>query len=189
MSAARCLRPAPTLGLVSSLVAASMAVASPAQAQDEDDERLERRRRQARLRDPQGSVLVGVTGGASFSSEFSYGTIGAHAGYAVLTGVVPGIRGNIFFGDLSGGELAATAWLTPPLAFPVVPFAVGELGWAWQSFSNQSFNGALLGVGGGLHFGEPTDRFNLRAGVIYRYYDIQGGTDYWSPLIIAMFRF
>lgn len=143
----------------------------------------------SRIRDPQGSVLVGVSGGASLSDGFNYGTVGAQVGYAVVHGVVPGVRGNVFFGDLTGGELAATLWLTPPIAFAVVPFAVGEIGYAWQNFNDQSFDGALFGVGGGLHFGEPSDRFNLRAGVIYRYYDIAGGDGYISPLVIASFRF
>jgi len=141
------------------------------------------------LRDPRGSVIVGVTGGGSFSSNFSYGVIGAHVGYAVLTGVVPGARGAVFFGDLSGGEGAATLWLTPPLELPIVPFLVGEIGYASQSFSGESFSGALFGAGGGVHLGEPQQRFNARVGLIYRYYDLGGGFDYFSPIVMLSFRF
>jgi hypothetical protein len=155
---------------------------------DDAARRAAQKRRRAQLRDPQGSVLVGVTGGASFSSNFNYGTLGAHVGYAVLNGVVPGIRGAFFFGDLTGGEFAGTLWLTPPLALPIVPFAVGEIGYASQSYRNITVDGALYGAGGGLHFGSPADRFNLRAGVIYRYYD-GDDSDYWSPLLVFSFRF
>jgi hypothetical protein len=139
--------------------------------------------------DPQGSVQVGLTGGGSFSSDFNYGIIGASVGYAVFTGVVPGLRGAGFFGDLTGGEIAGTLTLTPPIVFPVVPFVMGEIGHAWQNFNDQSFRGLLAGGGGGIHLGQPTDRFTVRAGVIYRYYDLAGGQGYISPILSAGIRF
>lgn len=153
------------------------------------NERAARQRRLAQLHDPRGSLIVGVSGGGSFSSGFNYGIVGAHVGYAVLTGVVPGVRGAVFFGDLTGGETAAMVWLTPPLALPVVPFAVGEIGYAWQNYPTANFDGALFGAGAGVHLGQPQDRFNMRAGVIYRYYDLGGGFDYWSPILMLSFRF
>lgn len=146
-------------------------------------------RRPSRLRDPQGSILVGLTGGASFSSRFTYGAVGLQAGYAVLTGVVPGVRGTVFFGDLTGGELAGTLWLTPPIDFVVVPFAVGEVGYVWRNFDGFSQQGPLYGAGGGIHFGQPGDLFNLRAGLIYRYLDVEPGEGTISPLVVASLRF
>ena len=141
------------------------------------------------LRDPQGSILVGVSGGASFGSEVQYGSIGVQGGYAVVTGVVPGLRTTFLFGDLSGGEVVGTVWLTPPLSFAVVPFAVLEAGYAWQSFRGADADGAVYGVGGGLHLGRPRDVFNLRAGVIYRYYDFGVQRDVVAPIVVGSFRF
>lgn len=141
------------------------------------------------LRDPEGSILVGVSGGGQFSDEFNYGTVGLSFGYAVIDGVVPGVRGNIFFGDLTGGELAATLWLTPPLRGPVVPFVVGEFGHAWQNFNDVELTGLLYGAGAGLHLGSPGDSITARAGLIYRYYDIGNGQSAFSPIISFGFRF
>ena len=139
-------------------------------------------------RDAQGQVLFGVNGGYAFGNGAQFGSAGIHVGYAVVTGVVPGIRANVFFGDLSGGQVVGTLWLTPPLAYVVVPFGVGEVGYVWQNLDGISSNGMLYGVGGGLHLGRPTDRLGLRAGVIYRVFDA-GGDGYFSPLAVASFRF
>lgn len=141
------------------------------------------------VHDPEGSVVVGLSGGASFGSELSYGSAGVFAGYAVLDGLVPGARGMVLFGDLSGGEVASTLWWTPPIEAPVVPFVLGEIGYAWQSAFDRDLEGPLYGVGGGIHLGEATAQFNLRAGVVYRYYDLGAGDGYLSPLLIAGFRF
>ncbi len=145
--------------------------------------------RVSNLRDPQGSLLVGITGGATFASGVQFGTVGVHVGYAVLTGVVPGIRGNVFFGGLSGGQVVGTLWLTPPINLVVVPFGVAEAGYVWQNINDQPSNGAVYGVGGGVHLGRPTDRLAVRAGVIYRYFNIDGGEGYISPIIIGSLRF
>jgi hypothetical protein len=158
-----------------------------ASAADEAARRAAKQRRLSRLHDPRGTVLLGVSGGASFSSNFNYGIVGAHVGYAALTGVMPGVRGAVFFGDLTGGEFAGMLWLTPPLALPVVPFAVGEIGYASQSPPDA--DGMLFGAGAGLHLGEPQARFNMRAGFIYRYYDLGGGFDTWNPILMLSLRF
>lgn len=141
------------------------------------------------LHDPRGSVEVGLSGGGSFGENFSYGVIGASVGYAVLTGVVPGVRGAVFFGDLTGGEVAGTATLTPPVRWPVVPFVIGEVGHAWQEFGASSDSGVLLGVGGGVHLGRPGDRIALRGGLIYRYYDLFSGQSYIAPIVSLGIRF
>ncbi len=146
-------------------------------------------RSQSRLRDPQGTILIGISGGVSTQSDTTFGSVGGHVGYAVITGIVPGVRGNGFFGDLTGGEVAGTLWLTPPLDFSVVPFAIGEIGYTWRELDGASSNGAIYGAGGGLHFGRPTSAWSVRAGVVYRYYDFEGdGQGFFSPLVAASFR-
>jgi hypothetical protein len=88
---------------------------------------------------------------------------GAQVGYAVLTGVMPGIRGLIITGDGVAGELAASLTLTPPLALYLVPFAVAEVG---RRFDDQ---GAwLYGAGLGAYLGEPESRIGLQAGWMFR---------------------
>lgn len=126
---------------------------------------------------------------ASSGTASNYFSVGASLGYAVVNGVVPGIRGAVFFGDLTGGELAATLWLTPPVEWPVVPFAVGEFGHAWQTVSDVEQTGLLYGGGAGLHLGSPADSIAVRAGVMYRYYDIGDGQGTFSPIISFAFRF
>jgi hypothetical protein len=161
--------------------AALLARAPPASAEEEEAPR--------RLRDPQGSVLLGLTGGLALSSDFTYGSVGAQAGYAIFDGVVPGLRGNIFFGDVGGGEAAATLWLTPPIDFVVVPFVAGELGYAARELDDDTaFDGAMYGLGGGVHLGRADEPFALRAGVIYRYYDFGAGDGTISPLVVASLR-
>ena len=145
--------------------------------------------RPSKYRDPQGALLIGITGGASIGSGLRYGSAGGHIGYAVVTGVVPGVRGTAFFGDLSGGEVVGTLWLTPPLSARMVPFAVGEVGYVWQEVGSVKTSGAIYGVGGGFHFGRPTAGVAVRAGVVYRYLDFAGGGGFVSPLLAGSFRF
>ena len=139
-------------------------------------------------RDAQGQILFGLNGGYGFGNGVQFGSAGVHFGYAVLTGVVPGVRANVFFGGLSGGQVVGTLWLTPPVSFAVVPFAVGEIGYVWQDIGGVTSNGTLFGVGGGLHLGRPTDRLGIRAGAIYRVFNADGD-GYFSPLAVASFRF
>ncbi|MEL7372435.1 MAG: hypothetical protein AAFN74_26160, partial [Myxococcota bacterium] len=140
----------------------------------------------SRLRDPQGEILFGLVGGYTSVNGSSFGTAGVHLGYAALTGVVPGIRGTFFFGDLQGGQVVGTLWLTPPLDWAVVPFAVGEVGYVWQSVNGIESNGRLFGAGGGLHVGRRDNAFSLRAGVVYRVVD--GTEGYYSPMVVGSFR-
>ena len=162
---------------------------SPPPAPDAEPEVDQARaRRRSNYRDPMGSILLGITGGASVGSGVQYGNVGVQIGYAVLTGVVPGIRGTGYFGGLTGGEVVGTLWLTPPLELSVVPFAVGEIGYVWQEVNSISTNGALYGAGGGLHFGRPTSSLQIRAGVVYRFFDFGGGSGFVSPLVVGSFR-
>ncbi len=140
------------------------------------------------LRDPQGTLLLGVNGGYGVGGGTQFGSIGVHAGYAFITGVVPGVRADYFFGDVSGGQVIGTLWLTPPLRLAVVPFAVGEIGYVWQDQGSVSTSGVLYGAGGGLHLGRPGDRISVRAGAIYRVFG-EGGDGFFSPLVVASFRF
>ena len=138
------------------------------------------------LRDPQGEILFGINGGYTVGNGVQFGSAGVHFGYAALTGVVPGVRANLFFGDVTGGQVVGTLWLTPPFALTVVPFGVGEVGYVWQTIDSESTNGVLYGVGGGLHVGRPYDSLSLRIGAIYRVFN--DGDGYFSPLVLASFR-
>jgi len=93
---------------------------------------------------------------------------GLGLGYAVITGIVPGVRGQVLAGDGPvGGEAAGTLTLTPPISLYLVPFGLGEVGYRWDG----DFTGFMWGAGGGLYIGEPTDRFAIQAGYIYREID------------------
>lgn len=118
----------------------------------------------AAYRSPSGSVAIdggfGVgAGGGATRFLFDLG-----AGYAVLTGVVPGVRGALAVGPELGGALAATLTLSLPIETYVVPYVVGELGgqldgdglgWTW-------------GAGGGLFVGDPGFAFSIRIGWMFR---------------------
>ncbi|MGF1511206.1 MAG: hypothetical protein ACFB9M_17065 [Myxococcota bacterium] len=137
------------------------------------------------VHDPQGSVVVGVTFGASFTRDRELFSAGGQVGYSVVDGLVPGIRGLGFFGDIDGGEILGTLSYTPPLQAPVLPFVVGEGGHRWES----DIRGAIAGGGGGLHLGSPGSRFGLRAGVVYNRFFAAGGIDIIRPLVLFSFRF
>ncbi len=123
-----------------------------------------------KLRNPQGSVVVqGLAGMSSGGGQFS-ALIGLGLGYAIFTGVVPGIRGALFLGDVFGGEILATATLSPPLEGSVVPFVSGEVGHRWES----GLRGLIYGVGGGLFLGDPAGSYGLQLGVMYRVWEWGG---------------
>ncbi len=135
---------------------------------------------------PQGSFLLGLSGGASFSRNASVFAIGASTGYAVFHGVVPGVRGVVFFGDYAAGETAGTLLLTPPLGWVAVPFVGTEVGYRWEP----ALDGPLLGVGVGLFVGRPDDSVNVQAGWMFRrfWHDL-GSADISGPVISLSIRF
>lgn len=138
------------------------------------------------VHNPQGSFLLGVSGGASFSRNTSVFAIGASAGYAVLHGLVPGVRGVVFFGDFEAGETAATLLFTPPLGWVAVPFVATEAGYRWEP----SADGPLLGVGFGVYVGRPSDHVNVQAGWMFRRFWYEtGSADISGPVISLAIRF
>jgi hypothetical protein len=137
------------------------------------------------VHDPQGKVLVGGSAGVTVRDGSTAGTIGLQVGYAVIDGLVPGIRGMVLFGDFGGGELAGTLFYTPPVTWPVVPFVTAEVGNRWE----ESTSGPLLGGGGGLHLGSPAARFGVRAGVVYNRWFVLGGIDIIRPMALVSVRF
>lgn len=132
-------------------------------------------------RNPTGSIVFGGIVGAAVGNRGTAFVLGASFGYAVVTGVVPGIRGVAVAGDGFGGELAATLLLTPPLDWPVLPFVVGEGGHRWD----RDFSGFIYGGGGGLFIGSPRSRVGLQVGWIVRRFAIHDGptVDASGPLI------
>lgn len=119
-----------------------------------------------RSRYGQGSMLVSLGLGLEVGNQRTRAAASASFGYAVLDGVVPGLRGMVVFTDPAAGELAPNLFLTIPVDFPVLPFAYGEVG--------RRFDGAggawLLGGGGGLQFGYPRSPFGLQVGWLFRRY-------------------
>lgn len=116
-------------------------------------------------RNPQGSIALSAILFGSFGSggESTF-VIGVGVGYAVVTGVVPGVRGALVAGGGSiGGDLAATLTLTPPVSWYITPFAVGEVG---RRFDDTG--GWLYGAGGGIYIGEPSNTIALQVGWIFR---------------------
>lgn len=141
----------------------------------------------SKLRNPQGSVVVqGLAGMSSSEKQFS-ALIGLGVGYAIFTGVVPGVRGALFLGDVFGGEILATATLSPPLEGSVVPFVVGEVGHRWQS----ELGGLIYGVGGGFFLGDPAGNYGLQLGVVYRIWEWGGPEPIrsFAPIVGLSLRF
>ena len=132
-------------------------------------------------RNPTGSWIAGGTVGVSVGDGGTVFVLGLSVGYAVITGVVPGVRGVLLVGRGIGGELAGTLTLTPPLAWPVLPFAVGEGGYRWD----RDAHGFIYGGGGGLYISGPTNRFGLQVGWIFRRYAIRNGptVDASGPIV------
>lgn len=119
-------------------------------------------------RNPAGSIALSGMFGASFGDSGTRFVFALGVGYAVLTGVVPGVRGLIATGagDL-GGELAATLTLTPPISTSITPFAVGEVG---RRFEPDELGGGawMYGAGVGAYLGDPDSRFALQLGWMFR---------------------
>ena len=119
-----------------------------------------------RSRYGQGSMLVSLGLGVEIGNQRTRAAASASFGYAVLDGMVPGLRGMVVFSDPAAGELAPNLFLTIPVDFPVLPFAYGEAG--------RRFDGAggawLLGGGGGLQFGYPRSPFGFQVGWLFRRY-------------------
>jgi hypothetical protein len=115
-------------------------------------------------RNPQGSVQVTGAGSISVGSESTSIAIGVGVGYAVVTGVVPGVRVVVISNDGLGAELAGTLTLTPPLSLYLVPFVVGEAGRRFLPGGGAW----LYGGGGGVYIGEPESRVGLQLGWIFR---------------------
>lgn len=139
-------------------------------------------------RNPQGAIVLNLVLGLSTGQSTRF-VAGGQVGYAVLTGVVPGVRGLVIGGSdniSTGGEVAATLTLTPPLVLSVVPFVVGEVGRRIQG----DFSGWLYGGGGGLFFGKPTNRVSFQLGWIFRRLVVQGRNfDVSAPIIGVSVRF
>jgi len=115
-------------------------------------------------------VIVGGTIGAAVGGSGTVFVAGVSVGYAVVTGVVPGVRGVVIAGEGIGGEVALMVTLTPPLSWPLVPFVIGEGGYRWD----RDFRGWIYGGGGGFYIGGPSRRFGLQVGWIFRRYAIEG---------------
>lgn len=139
-------------------------------------------------RNPRGSALTGVYFGLGHNSET--GTtffFGLSVGYALLTGVVPGVRGELIANDRGvGGEVAGTLTLTPPLTWDITPFGIAEVGYHGED----NFSGYLWGLGGGIYIGDPSSRLAIQIGWVYRRLIVEGNDrDISGPILAAVFRF
>jgi len=134
---------------------------------------------QPEYRNPAGSVILGGSIGVATGDLETAFNLGVSIGYAVVTGIVPSLRGVLIAGDGVGGELAATLTLSPPIDWPVVPFAVAEGGHRWERYER----GWIFGGGGGVLIGWPTRRMSLQLGWIVRRYGIaEGAVTVMGPL-------
>jgi hypothetical protein len=117
-------------------------------------------------RNPQGSILASFFFGGGYSSQNGAAVaLGLGFGYAVITGVVPGVRGiMIASGDGVAGEVMGTLTLTPPLTWSITPFAQGEAGYRGDGDDS----GVLYGAGIGAFLGDPGGRVALQLGWIWR---------------------
>lgn len=134
---------------------------------------------------PRGAIVANLLVGVAVGGNSTQVAFGAGVGYAVLTGVLPGLRGMMIVGDSVAGEVAATLTLTPPLSFFLVPFAYGEVGRRFDAL------GAWMLAGGpGLYVGDPRDTIVLQGGWIFRRYFYENvGLDGSGPLISLSIKF
>ncbi len=121
------------------------------------------------LCNPAGSLVLGGGLAVRVGKAGAAFGFGVSLGYAVVTGVVPGVRGVLIAGEGVGAELAATLTLTPPFDWPVLPFAVAEGGHRWDPGGR----GWIYGGGGGVSFGSA--RLGVQTGWILRRYEIEDG--------------
>jgi len=103
------------------------------------------------VHEPGGAVLVdgGLAVGAGAGAARFGLSLGV--GYALVDGVVPGVRGGVVIGHEFGGDLVATLRLSLPLDSYVVPYARGELGGRYDGFGL----GWTWAAGGGVLIGDP----------------------------------
>lgn len=136
---------------------------------------------------PRGSFVLRPELALGFSEERTVVGLGAGFGYAVLTGVLPGLRGMVLIDDGElGGELGLTLTLTPPLDFYLVPYGYGELGRRWDSYGGAW----MYAGGGGVFLGEPASPLGVQVGWIFRrfvYADFE--LDGSGPMIALSIRF
>jgi len=129
------------------------------------------------------NLMLGIGVGSTQTTV----AVGAGVGYAVITGVLPGVRGTVIINeDRVAGELATTLTLTPPITFFVTPFAYGELGRRFD------ISGAWMVAGGpGVYVGDPRDTFVLQVGWIFRRYFFENDLelDGSGPLVSIAVRF
>jgi hypothetical protein len=123
------------------------------------------------LRNQGGSWIVGGTLGVAVGGSGTAFLVGASVGYAVVTGIVPGVRGVLLAGRGIGGEIAGTLTLSLPFDWSILPFVVGEGGHRWD----RDARGWIYGGGGGVYIGSPSQSFGLQLGWIFRRYAIEDG--------------
>jgi hypothetical protein len=141
----------------------------------------------APYRYPAGSFAFSGGFGLALGNGSSAYALSLGVGYAVLTGVLPGIRGEVISASGVGGEFAGTLTLTPPISLYAVPFVLGEIGQRWDSVGSALF----FRAGGGLTLGEPESHFALQLGwsiARYQYPAPVGNVDSNGPLIGIAFR-
>lgn len=153
----------------------------------EDDDGRDPEAEEEAYRNPKGTWSVGGTLGLASGPDRTSFVVGANVGYAVLTGVLPGVRGLLVIGDGVGGELAATLTYTPPFTWAVTPFALVEGGRRWLS----GLSGWLYGAGVGVYLGDPAAWFNVQLGYIWRQWAVDDGptVDVSAPIVGLSVRF
>ncbi len=158
--------------LLASLAALLLASFAPSRAEAQP---------RPRSRYGRGAMLVSLGLGLEVGNQRTRVAASASFGYAVLDGVVPGLRGMVMPSDPVAGELAPNLFLTIPVDFPVLPFLYGEAG--------RRFDGSggawLLGGGGGLQFGYPRSPFGVQAGWLFRRYFYSNVSVDGSGLLLA----
>jgi hypothetical protein len=135
-----------------------------------------------RYHNPTGSLVIKPELRVTVGGDRTVVGIGVGVGYAVITGVLPGVRGMVIIDDEVGGELGLTLTLTPPLDFYLVPFAYGEVGRRFDGLGSAW----LYAGGGGLYVGEPASSLGLQAGWIFRRYVYESVEIDGSGLLVAL---
>lgn len=136
-------------------------------------------------RNPQGSINASGILGVGVGAATTF-VVGAGFGYAVFTGVMPGVRAQLIAGDFVGGEVAGTLTLTPPLPGTFTPFVIGEVGRRFV----EDLSAWFYGVGGGVYLGEPSATVNLQIGYVHRWFVVEGSTfSVGAPLVGISMRF
>jgi hypothetical protein len=150
----------------------------------------QRRKIQTRVadyRNPQGSFLSAFLFFIGHDSQTgTFVAFGLGLGYAVITGVVPGVRGELLYSDGFGAEVAGTLTLTPPLSWSLTPFLIGEAGLHFED----GRQGWLYGGGAGVYLGDPTSRIAVQLGYVWRAIVYENEKqDGSGPLLAIAYRF